>query len=299
MWAFRAVFGVLDRCAPRIGGRLAARMWCTPPRARRGKGRPAGQSVPGGTPLTVSVDGRPVVAESWGNGPIVYLVHGWGGWRGQLASFVAPLVAAGYRVVSYDALSHGESAPGKLGARRSALPEFATTLAQVVGAVGPAYGIIAHSLGGSATTMAVLDGLPAQRLVFIGPLADPVEYTKDFAAAFGFGERVRTKMLATVEQISDWPLSAYDLPSRLGVLGESARGLAGAGSEGQSGELPALLVVHDLEDKEVDHNDGRTLATKWPGGEFVATKGLGHRRILRDTAVVEQVVGYLTATRNP
>jgi pimeloyl-ACP methyl ester carboxylesterase len=270
-------------------------MWCTPPRPRSGT-RANDRGIPAGNLITVPVNGRQVVAQTWGSGPIVYLVHGWGGWRGQLGSFVSPLVAAGYQVVTYDALSHGDSDPGILGARRSALPEIASTLTAVVGAVGPAYGIIAHSLGGSATTMALLDGLTARKLVFIGPLADPVAYTSDFAKVFGFGERIRSEMLERVERISDWPVSSYNLPARLSQLNEPAdTSPSQPRSAADRGELPALLVIHDLEDKEVAHADGQTLATLWPGGELVTTKGLGHRRILRDEEVVDQAVAYLTA----
>jgi hypothetical protein len=39
----------------------------------------------------------------------------------------------------------------------------------VTGAFGPAHGIVAHSLGAGATAVAVLDGLPAGRLVLIAP----------------------------------------------------------------------------------------------------------------------------------
>src|SRR5512143_2769531 len=46
----------------------------------------------------------------WGeSGPAVLLMHGWGGSRAQMTGFVAPLLAAGFRVVAYDQPAHGES----------------------------------------------------------------------------------------------------------------------------------------------------------------------------------------------
>src|SRR2546427_4662875 len=40
----------------------------------------------------VQVGGSPVSVWTWGHGPVVLLVHGWGGRGAQLARFVEPLV---------------------------------------------------------------------------------------------------------------------------------------------------------------------------------------------------------------
>lgn len=287
----RGFFRALERCAPRAGGAIATRMWCTPPTPRRRDTNPpgpapSGRETGGGEVVTVPVNGRVVKARSWGAGPIVYLVHGWGGWRGQLEAFVAPLVAEGFRVISYDALSHGDSEPGALGAGRSSLPELATTLDAVVDAIGPAHAVIGHSLGGSATAVAVLDGTSAGRLVFIGSLADPIGYTREFARAFGFGERIRSEMLRRLELETGRASHEYELVGRL------AAARAGEGAA----RLPALLVVHDQEDKEVSHADGCAIAAAWPGAELVTTRGLGHRRILRDTEVIKRVTAFVAGT---
>lgn len=275
----RALFHTLEQFAPGPGARLAVRLWCTPPRGRPGG---AGRAAPGGSePFTVRVEGRAVAAQTWGSGPIVYLVHGWGGRRGQLDGFVAPLVAAGHRVVSFDALSHGESAAGSYG-RRSTLPEFAGTIAAVVRATGPAHGIVAHSLGGTAAAIAVLDGLEAQRLVLVAALADAPSYTREFGHALGFGERIRTGLLRDLERLVGQPLSAFDVPSRVARTPGS--------------QLPPLLVVHDRDDKEARYADATAIAAAWSGAELATTVGLGHRRILADTGVIDRAVAYVSAS---
>jgi pimeloyl-ACP methyl ester carboxylesterase len=105
---------------------------------------PSGTAAPATTPGTlVTIDDR-IVAEKWGSGPVIYLVHGWGGRRGQLDSFVAPLVQSGHTVVAFDAPSHGDSAPGMFGRGRGLLTEFSAALGAVVRHFGPAYGVIAH-----------------------------------------------------------------------------------------------------------------------------------------------------------
>jgi pimeloyl-ACP methyl ester carboxylesterase len=181
-------------------------------------------------------------------------------------------------VVSFDAPGHGESGPGALGRGRSTLPELAEAVAAVTAVGGPADGIVAHSLGASATTLAVLDGLAADRLVLVAPIAAPIAYTREFAAAMGFGPRVHTGLLRRIERLVDRPLADFDLPARLAAA-----------------EPPPALVVHDRQDKESRYADGEALVAAWPGAELAGTDGLGHRRILRDPEVVRRAVTFLTA----
>ena len=133
---------------------------------------------PPGATFTLTVDGHDVVGEVWGTGPTVYLVHGWAGQRGQLTPFVAPLVARGYRVVAFDAPSHGESGPGAFGPRSSSIVEFANALTRVVAEHGPAQAIVAHSMGATAAAVALCDGLRARRLVMLAPMASPLSYAR-------------------------------------------------------------------------------------------------------------------------
>jgi pimeloyl-ACP methyl ester carboxylesterase len=55
-----------------------------------------------------------------------------------------------------------------------------------------------------------------------------------------------------------------------------------------------LLVVHDEDDREVPIASGELVAGAWPGASLVRTRGLGHRRILRDPAVIERVIAFAT-----
>jgi len=275
MGGLRLTFGALERVAPAPGAVLAERMWCTVPRGPKHPVDPPGER------FTVPVHGRTVVAEAWGEGPVVYLMHGWGGWRGQFNAFIPPLVDAGHRVVALDAPSHGDSAPGGFGRGRGLLPEFVDALAAVIQVGGPAYAIVGHSLGGAATAIAALDGVPAERLVLIAPMADPIAYTADFARALNFGDRIRTGFLRRLEQRIGRRMGEFDIPTRA--------------AERQ--DLPPLLVVHDRQDKEVRHTDGAALVAAWPRAELMATSGLGHRRILRDPATVDSVVAHLTGVQ--
>jgi pimeloyl-ACP methyl ester carboxylesterase len=271
------LFSVLEKIAPRPGAVLAERLWCAIPKSARPVAADPGER------FTVRVNDTNVVAEAWGQGPAVYLMHGWGGNRRQLDGFVAPLVASGYRVISFDAPSHGESGPGAFGPRRGLLTEFSDTLAATVAVAGPAHGVIGHSLGGAAAALAILDGLPVERAVFISAMADPSPYTVEFAQWLGFGERIRLGFLRRLENRVGRPFSDFDVLSRV--------------RETEVTPLPPLLVVHDRKDREVYYRDAQELEMAWPGADLVTTVGLGHRRILSDPAVIDRVVRVLAGAR--
>ncbi|WP_018350185.1 alpha/beta fold hydrolase [Longispora albida] len=269
---YRGAFWTLERTAPGLGSALAERLWCTVP---RGRIKPA--AAPG-TRVPVQLHGRDLAVESWGSGPNVYLMHGWGGWRSQWEHFIAPLTEAGFRVIGLDAPSHGGSAPGGFGKRRGLLTEFAEALTRVVTVCGPAHALIGHSAGSSAVAAAVLDGLTADRLVMIAPMADPVPYSYGWGKALGFGEPIRAGFLQRLERRVGRPMADFNIPARAAL----------------ASSLPPALVIHDRRDKQTLHTDGIAISDAWPDGKLVLTEGLGHQRILRDAGIVSTVVEYLS-----
>ncbi|GAA1653040.1 alpha/beta fold hydrolase [Georgenia ruanii] len=271
--ALRAAFGAGDRLAPDLAARWALRVWCTLP--RNGGRRRDERTQPGTTSAVRLPDGRRVVVECWGAGEPVYLAHGWGGWRGQLGAFVAPLVAAGRRVVAFDAPSHGESPAGRLGPRRSTAVEIAEAFAAVAGVHGPPSAVVAHSLGCTTTALAVRDGLPVGRLALIAPSVGVDSMTAGLARALGYGERTRTRFERRLEELAGRPVHDFDLTT-------------------MAPPTPAL-VIHDRHDKEVPYADGERVAGAWPAARLHTTETLGHQRILRDPGVVAEVTRFVVS----
>ena len=272
----RGLFRLLEHVAPGLGAWWAERIWFTLPRQREPAG-PRVDQMPPGVPFAVDVDGHRVVGESWGAGPVVYLVHGWAGHRGQLAAFVPPLVANGYRVVAFDAPSHGASAPGAFGPGSSSIPEFTAALTDVAAAHGPAHALIAHSLGGTAAAAAVRDGLPADRVVLLAPLASPRSFAHQFAAALGFGHRTYRRLIARIERRVGAPMNDFDVPAM-----------------GRTAAVPRTLIIHDRDDASTPISDGAAIAAAWTGSRLHLTSGLGHRRLLASPEVVTLVADFVT-----
>ena len=269
----RMVFRTLQAISSNQAARWAELLFFTPPRSRLAPWQR--DTLVRARPSTLDVDGRRVGIWSWGRSgePVVVLVHGWGSRGGRLAAFVWPLVAAGYRVVAFDAPGHGAS-DGRL----SSMPQFARALRAVTDAEGPAHGIIAHSMGASATTLALQSGLPVGRAVFVAPAADPPGMMIRVAAGFGLTAGTIARIKARSER-------------RLNVRWDDLR------VPGMAARMQApLLVIHDRDDAVVPWTDGAAIAAAWPGAELVSTDGLGHREIIRAPSVVQRAVEFVTGT---
>lgn len=180
-----ALAAAAARVAPRATADWAARRFLVPPSPRP---RPAEQAVlREASEGRVRVDGLAIATYGWGEpGPTVLLVHGWGGHAGQLTALVAPLRAAGLRVVAFDAPAHGASE-----GRRTDVAQMARAVGVVAGASGPLSGAVAHSIGAAATAAACAQGLHVPRAAWLAPAPGPRRFADVFARSLGLDAGAR------------------------------------------------------------------------------------------------------------
>jgi pimeloyl-ACP methyl ester carboxylesterase len=208
----------------------------------------------------------------WGDGPkTVLLVHGWAGRGLQLGAFVEPLADAGYRVVAYDGPAHGES-PG----RRTNIFKLTEGLMAVADAIGPVSGVIAHSLGTTAVLLAASRfGFKPDRFIAVSPMASTRTMTEHYSRMTGFSPAVVEEMRARLERSVGFRWDEIE-PLNLASAFETE-----------------TLVIHDHDDLELPASEGEALARRMPAADTVLTEGLGHRRILRDPAVVAAAMDFI------
>ena len=263
----RPAAATLSAVAPALAAGVAERLFLAPPRHEQ----PAHEATALSPARSTIVDaGTPITTWTWGRGPAVLLVHGWGGRGGQLAGFVPALVANGYSVVTFDAPGHGRSP-----APESSLIAFVAAIHAASRALGPVHGVIAHSIGAAAAACALRDGLRTGAAVFLAPPADLTLHADIMVEALGFGRRARELMRERIERRLGVPWSTLDVASFAAQM------------------RTPLLVIHDREDAEVPWQEGAIIARAWPGARLSTTSGLGHRRLVRDPEVVRQAVDFL------
>jgi len=219
---------------------------------------------------SLSLYSRPVAP----HGPVVLLVHGWGGHAGQMLALAGRLSAQGLRPFIVEMPAHGRS-----GGSVSNLPQFARVLEYVTARLQQQghtlRAVVAHSLAANAGAYAASRGLAAGRLVLLAPPASPLEYTRLFAHVFGLSEATRAAMQRRIE-------------AREGILMPQFEPAA----VGPRISLPTL-VVHDRQDSINRFADGVAYTEAIAGARLVATEGLGHRNILKDEEVLREVAAFL------
>jgi pimeloyl-ACP methyl ester carboxylesterase len=264
----RAQFRLLGRIAPALSDRRAAALFGTPRRWHK----PPEPGTPGliAERFTVASGHFRIAAWGWGAGPAVVLAHGWNGNAEQLSSFIRPLVQSGFRVVTFDQPAHGHSS-----GRRATVRSMAEALQAVVRAVGPVQAVVAHSLGATATALALFDNLPAARAVLIAPPADAPHFARRLAVGLGLSPERTDGMLAEVQRNVGVHLESLDIRRFAGWLRQPG------------------LVFHDVADREVPFAHGQAIADAWPAARFVALTSLGHTRPLADREVVRTTVAFL------
>jgi pimeloyl-ACP methyl ester carboxylesterase len=260
-----------DRVSPDAAAAVAKRLFFTPIK-RRPKADELAR-LDRATHFDVDTKHGRVAAYSWGRGPAVVVVHGWGGDAAQMTSLCEAFAAAGFRAVALDLPGHGRS-----DGSQTSVVHFGDAVAAVAGVIGPLDGIVAHSLGAAAVTLQLARaGLDAQRAVYLAPTADFHAFWSRFRGASGLSAEA-------------WRLMKAQSEAWLGLTFEECFPITNAPNM-----TTPLLVLHDDSDREISQHEGARLASAWPGALFEGTTGLGHNRLLNDAATLARAVAFVAS----
>jgi pimeloyl-ACP methyl ester carboxylesterase len=214
---------------------------------------------------------------SAGSGPIVLLVHGWGERAAFLGAFIQPLVDSGFRVVGIDLPGHGDTSRGQTN-----IFELANVLRDVADHLGGIHAVVAHSMGGTVTAVAISEGLHPDAVAFIAPATNVDHVMQKFATMFSLSRKPVNGLRRSIER-----RFGKDVWDRLKIQ-ELAVDF----------DIPAL-IVHDHDDTQIDIADSEALVPAWPGARFISTSGLGHDKIARDPRIVEAIRAFLDESIDP
>lgn len=261
-------FRIVNAAAPEAAAKLAMRLCFTPRKmAIREDERLVLLQA---SRFTLFVNGQRVEGYSWGKGPAVLLVHGWGGHAGHMTAFVKPLTQAGLRPIALDMPAHGAS-EGK----QSSLVHFARAIEEAQDIFGPFHALIGHSIGGAACVNALVKNITVRRAILIAPPATFDSIWAGFRQTAGVSDHIFTRMIKLAER---WLKIRMDdaAPIRL------ARHI-----------IIPVLILHAPDDAQIPFGEAAELAVTFGNGHFKAMPGLGHLRILKDWRTVLTTVEFL------
>lgn len=275
----KAGMAAASAIAPHWAVRTASRLFITPPRFAHTPAELAFLS--NGRRHDIDSPVGRLAAWQFGDAgsPAIIASHGWGGRGAQFRTFVPALTEAGFQVWLFDHVGHGLS-DGK----QASLVDFASGVSAVHRHIAQqglvVHGLMSHSLG-SAGVATALRGfartapISAQRVVMIAPPSSLMRYSHFFARYIGIPERIREAMQWRFEQRYGVKWDEFEMPRAV------------------SGLNAAALVIHDADDRDVSPESGLMVARSWPDARLVRTRGLGHRRILKDRTVVQDTVDFM------
>lgn len=201
----------------------------------------------------------------------ILLVHGWSGRGTQFFQLIEALLEKGYHVISFDAPAHGNS---KL--KQTNLLEFTDCIRSLNSDYGPFNKAVGHSLGGAAIFNSINLGVPITSVITIGTPVSIKSVVKDFCDKVCAGEKVGFGIINSIEntfQVKTDEISNDYLATKY---------------------QPKGLIIHDTEDLDVGVHNAYELNEKWPGSELVITSGLGHRRVLNDSDLIQKMLSFIS-----
>ena len=272
---FQKIFQLTGWISTALAGRMAYKLWLTPTRFET----PATEQKALRSAIIEShrIHDKDITTFTWQstavgeNSPTVLLVHGWSGRGTQMGSFAEPLNNAGYRVISFDAPAHGRSS-----GKQTSLYEISGTILALQDIYGAFDSVITHSFGGPCTAHAIRHGLETNRIVSICPPATTIGLIDKFCDVLLLNKEIRQNLIERIT--ATFGVHVWEELSMNNAMRDV--------------DIPGL-VIHDAHDDDVPWQEGQAVAHAWNNAPFIITSGLGHRRILRDSSVIESTLKFL------
>lgn len=201
----------------------------------------------------------------------VLLVHGWSGRGTQLVKIADKMLELGYSTISFDAPAHGKS-PGN----STLMLEFIESILALEKLHGPFEYVIGHSLGSMSILNAIKNGLDVKKAVLIGSGDSVNDILLDFVSKLGLKPIIALKMRESFEKDFNDSMESYSSY----IAAKNIK--------------TPILLIHDKDDDDVPYTASENIHKNLENSSIFLTKKLGHRKILGDEKVINQIEKFLT-----
>jgi pimeloyl-ACP methyl ester carboxylesterase len=217
--------------------------------------------------------GKEVHIYKWGEGEKkVFMHHGWSGRASQFYQFVEHYVNLGYQVIAIDGPAHGRSAGD-----RSNVFEFSNVLNELSKHFNGFDLCIAHSFGGYVSLITEKRYQPAiESYVFIGV---PVELDFIIGEFWKIAKLRKDAIGPFRKKLNNEFNIEEDYFSIDNIVKDFKK---------------KLIIVHDLNDKEVHFSQAEKLHKHVTHSELIKTESLGHKRILQNSDLIDKISKYFS-----
>ena len=214
------------------------------------------------------------VALSWGEGPLVILIHGWEGRSTQMTIIAKKLASLGFQAVAVDIKAHGES-----DGRKVSFKDYIEDIDALIKHLDQdVHAMLGHSAGGLCMMAAreMLD-LKVNHFVTVSSPSAPFPLIESIREQLNLSEPVLDMIRARVAKNFDCNWDEL-------VDGRAYK---------KRHNDEQLLLVFDKDDDVVEHNQSDVIQEIWPSAKVFKSNGLGHFKPLWAEEVVDQVAQFI------
>ena len=191
----------------------------------------------------------------------------------NLYPYFSPLLQKGYSVVTFDAPAHGDSE-----GEQTNYFEITDTVRAMVKSIGKnsLAGIVAHSLGGSAVINCLSRENLQTKTALIAPALRLKELLFNTFEKNGIPKHWYKCIITEIEDEYGYSIeqdNPYVLLEQLDI---------------------EVMIAHDRQDRAVPFKDASKIASQHSNIFLHATKGLGHKHIIKDKCTIDVVLQYMT-----
>jgi len=260
--------------SPRKAAEVAFRIFCTPYAGKIPKKVPP--VFHKAEKLQFGMDGIIIRGFRWQpehpNGKKILIAHGFSSNSYKFEKYVQPLKKEGFEVLAFDAPAHGNSGGKLINAHI-----YKQALLQIEANFGPLYGIMGHSLGGLAASLAfeALPGNENRKLVLVAPATETRRAVDNFFIMIRADARIKQAFTSLINELTEHPVSYYSVSRVVKSL-----------------HAP-VLWIHDRQDTICPFEDVKPLlALDLPHTRFLITEHLGHSRVYKDNKVCSEILHF-------
>ncbi|MEM9824556.1 MAG: alpha/beta hydrolase [Bacteroidota bacterium] len=210
---------------------------------------------------------------TWGEqGEEVLLIHGWEGQAGNFSDLVQKLRAKQYKVIAFDAPSHGFSSKGE-----TSLLEFSALVGNLIRRY-QVKKLISHSFGGVATTYALYNNqdLEIDKYVMLTTPDRFQERIDNVVQQIGISDKVKKQLINQLEAENNFKVETLNVSDFVKVI-----------------RVKQSLIIHDKNDRVIPIQQSLHVHQNWGVSNFQTVEGTGHFRILRTEKVLDAVADFL------